>query len=659
MSVGAPPTAVRTEAASAVVEARTPTRVPFLLMLALVLSACSLIYELAAAQTMALFTANTVVWYSLVVGVFLASMGVGSWRSGRTSDEQLWPALVRVELWLTVLGAALVPLLHVGHFIYSYLHLHDRELLGIACLHVPAAVLVISIGLLTGAELPILMRLAAGPDDDRPAANAVLGTDYFGALVGGLLFPLVLLPALPLLGIGLMIACVNLAVAALIVATRLAGAPGRRRRWIALGGVAALLLFGIVQVRPLQSWMLKGYYYYIEASTHEDGLAHRLGSLSDYPEVLRERSPYQRIDLVPDPSPGISALLMGAYSQKLLREPDYPLDYMLCLNGSFQTNTRYDEVYHEWFAHVPIVALGEVPRDVLVMGGGDGLLLRELVKYDEVERITHVDIDPVLVQMSMDHPVLRTANANALRDPRIERFFDDGFRWARQHEGRFDAVFIDFPYATDYDLAKLYSREFFASVRELIKPGGFAVFDATSISLLTDADDDPQGRRFPVATSDWPVYRDTLRAAGFAPEEILPYLTTLELYPPRLLEVLNGSGVELPVDESVAVALTEADEAGDEARGQEIRAAVVEAQMANHVIALEQGFILLAPDRPEDVPLPWSDPEVRLDILTATRYGLAFETEFPMPGEVDPALVNSILRPTLPTLPWWDPRLPY
>ncbi len=659
MTVGAPP-APRVARSGTDAPPPAGARVPAILLAALVLSACSLVYELVAAQTLALLTANAVVWFSLVVGVFLASMGVGSWRSGRVPDDDLWSALVRIELKLTLLGASMVPVIQVGHFLYSYLHLHGWEQLGVACVHVPAALLVVGVGWLSGAELPILMRLAAGPRDDRPAANAVLGVDYLGALVGGLLFPLVLLPALPLFGVSLLVAAVNLAVAAIITAVRLQGAPRGGRRWAALGATAALLLAGISLAAPVQAWMLKGYYYYIEASTHEDGLAHRLGALDDYPEVLRARSPYQRIDLVYDPNPGLSATLMGAYSEKLRRAPDYPVDHMLCLNGAFQTNTRYDEIYHEWFVHVPVVALGKVPERVLLLGGGDGLVLRELVKYDEVRSIRHVDIDPVLVELAMDHPVLRTANANALRDPRIERTFDDGFRWVREHDGPYDAVFIDFPYATDYDLAKLYSREFFARIRELVAPGGFAVFDATSISILSDASDDPEGRRFvDTSVNDWPIYRDTLRAAGFAPAEIRPYLTTLEPYPPRLLEVLEGDGMELPADVSVIEALDEAEAAGDEQRVQEIRAALVATTMEQHVVALEQGFVLLAPGAPDGGPAPWSDPGVRLDVLDGTRYDLAFRVDFPFPEAVDPSLVNTILRPTLPTIPWWDPRLPY
>ena len=623
-----------------------PTVAP-VVALTFVLATCSILYELIAAQTLSLLAADTVVWYSLVVGVFLASMGIGAFRSRRIERGDEWRALLRIEIALTVAGFLIVTLLRLGHTAYTHLELQSSGDTGIFVFLAVAAVSVCTIGVLTGLELPLLMRIARTVRDESRSANVVLGVDYVGSLAGALLFSLVILPNMSVLAAGLAVASVNLVAAAWILESR---SNARPRRWeTAFVWVsAAAILAGIANADRVEQFLLRRYYYRVLLGT---SWKERFTPRPDLPRVARARSSYQEIDLLTDVAPNFMSALMPAYSHKLERDPGYPVDHVLFLNGDFQTSTRFDEVYHEWFAHVPVVASGKVPRRVLLLGGGDGLLLRELLKYDGVEHVRHVDLDPVLVTLGKTDPVLRRANGDSFRDPRVETTFEDGFQFVRRTKQQFDAVYIDFPVATNFDLAKLYSREFFDFVRRRIAPGGYAVFDSTGTSLLTEPNE--RGERWATPDNDWPVYYATLRAAGYP--KIIPYLTTLESDNVAARKILE----QFKLDDTVLAELATIEDPDErEKRRTELRASAIEQFLHFFSVQLEQGFILLFPEDRQPAA-EFTDPGVALDVLNADRYARAFGVQLAQPAEIDPDLVNSILRPTLPTRPWWQPRIGY
>ncbi len=615
-------------------------------VLAAVLAACSILYEFTAAQTLALLAANTVVWYSITVGLYLLGMGLGAFAARRLSRNlDPWTGLFRVEIALTLLGAALVPVVHLAHMTHAHL-LHAGHARWATTVFFGTAFLAsLAVGALTGLELPLLYRIARRGGRPVAATHPVLGADYLGTLAGSLAFPLLLLPHWPLLRIGLFVAGVNLAVAGVILALRLDGSLGAGRRSAVVCGVAAGLIALNLGSPRIEQYFLRKFYY---ARQSVGSLRERFAPMGGFPVVERVRSPYQAIDLVADVAPDFTARLMGIYSRKRERDPAYPRDRVLFLNGDLQFNTSFDEVYHEWFAHVPVVAAGKAPAEILLLGGGDGLLARELLKYRGVRSITHVDIDPVLPRLSLEHPVLRAASGGALADPRVERVRSDGFAFVRDSRRRWDAIYIDFPVAVDYDLARLYSREFFRFVRRRLRDGGYACFDATGIGLVSVP---APGREQTLdAANDWPVYYHTLLAAGWG--TIVPYLTTLEVENDAARAVLDEAASRLPPGSRHArlFAAAPTEEERDALRG-----AFVRDLLEAHVYMLQQGFVLLSP-RESPFTLEWRDPGVPLDVLTEERFTLSFRVRFPAPPEVDPSLVNSILRPTLPTSPVWAPR---
>ena len=126
---------------------------------ALVLAACSLLYELLIAQTLATLAANTVVWYSVTIGVYLAAMGLGALLHDKYAAGNLWARLFRVEILLSAVGAMAVPILHFTHTFSLLLDLNYLTLAGNVVFFGSAFVLIIAIGLLTGFELPVLIDL--------------------------------------------------------------------------------------------------------------------------------------------------------------------------------------------------------------------------------------------------------------------------------------------------------------------------------------------------------------------------------------------------------------------------------------------------------------------------------------------------------------------
>lgn len=151
---------------------------------AVILSACSILYELLAAQTLTLLAGCTVVWYSLTVGVFLAAMGFGALLSRRVGRESPWLGLYRIEVALTILGGLAVILIHFGHIASVHFEAHDQAGLSRLAFLGTGGAVVAAVGVLTGIELPLLMRIGRDIRDESGVANTILGLDYFGSLIG-------------------------------------------------------------------------------------------------------------------------------------------------------------------------------------------------------------------------------------------------------------------------------------------------------------------------------------------------------------------------------------------------------------------------------------------------------------------------------------------
>lgn len=415
-----------------------------LLASAFVVSTCGLIYELLASTLASYLLGDSVTQFSTIIGTYLFAMGLGSWCSRYVRRDAL-RLFIRVELLIAALGGSAACAL----FLLFPLVEHFRiALYG----------LVLAIGFLVGLEIPLLIRILRGFDFRETVSN-VLTFDYVGALVASLLFPLLLMPHLGMIRTGFLFGILNAAVAlALLLAMPRAARFGAEKLTALL--VLLALAAGFVAADRLQRWAEV-------ASYHE-------------PVIYAVSTRYQRIVLT--------------------RQQD---DLRLYLNGNLQFSSRDEYRYHEALVH-PLLGRVAHPRNVLILGGGDGLAAREVLRHPEVRRLTLVDLDDQMTALFARTPMLARLNRGALTDPRITVVNADGFRWAREAvrraDARYDAVIIDFPDPVDYSVGKLYTDNFYRAVRGLLAPGGMVVVQSTSPLVA------------PMAF--WTV-ASTLEAAGF------------------------------------------------------------------------------------------------------------------------------------------------
>jgi spermidine synthase len=154
-------------------------------------------------------------------------------------------------------------------------------------------------------------------------------------------------------------------------------------------------------------------------------------------------------------------------------------DLRLFLNSNLQFSSRDEYRYHEALVHPGLAAVAH-PRAVLVLGGGDGLAVREVLKYPTVESVTLVDLDPTMTKLFSTNPVLVRLNHGALRDPRVRIVNDDAFVWLDQQPGSFDFAVVDFPDPTSYSLGKLYTTAFYRLLGRHLSAHGAAAIQSTS-----------------------------------------------------------------------------------------------------------------------------------------------------------------------------------
>jgi spermidine synthase len=402
------------------------------LLAVFVSAACGLVYELALVAFGSYLIGDTVVQASIVLGVMVFAMGIGA-LAAKPLQGRAAAAFAVVELLLALFGGLSVLGLYAA---FAWLDLYAPALVATAFV----------LGLLIGAEIPLLMVLlqriraqAAGS-----AVADLFAADYVGALLGGLAFPFLLMPVFGQLRGALVVGAVNALVGLALVLTVFRRDLSRRSRAaLAAGSVVVALCLG---------------YAFVVA--HDFEVTARQQLYRD-PVVHAERSRYQEIVLtrsVPAVSQGVS-------------------DLRLYLNGDLQFSSVDEYRYHEALVH-PV--LNGPRRNVLVLGAGDGLAVREVLRYPGVASVTVIELDPAVVALARAEPRLRALNRGAFDDPRVRLVHADALGWLRTAGDRFDAVIVDLPDPDETATAKLYSVEFYGLVRNVLADGGRMVVQSGS-----------------------------------------------------------------------------------------------------------------------------------------------------------------------------------
>lgn len=401
-----------------------------LLLCALFLSSlCGIVYELVLGSLATYLLGNPVSQYSITIGVFLFAMGAGSYLS-RFLEEGIVRAFIFIEAALGLTGGVSVLCLNFFFsFTASYYALH--------------VFFVAVIGGMVGFEIPLLVRALKRHGELKAVIANVLALDYMGGLAGSLLFPLLMFPHLGRFLTSIVIGVMNIGAAVALIAY--VDYPGKRRSdaLFPLAAIALLLILAVFSGEITHA---------LQQRLYADDI------------VFSRRSRCQEIVLT--------------------RGGD---DFRLYLDGSLQFSTSDEYRYHEMLVHPALALLGAREKSVLILGGGDGLALREALRDPLVTRAVLVELDPEMIMLARENSSFVRINAGSLHDPRARVVTGDAYAYLRGDPGTYDCIIADFSDPHDETISKLYTVEFYRLVKRALTEGGVFVTQSTSPLSARDA----------------------------------------------------------------------------------------------------------------------------------------------------------------------------
>ena len=388
----------------------------------LLIAACGLVYELVASALASYLLGDSVLQFSTVIGTYLFAMGIGSWLS-RYITKGLVSRFITIELMVGLVGGFSSMVLFLA-FAYT------------AGFRLALYALVVMIGVLVGLEIPLLMRILRDRFEFKDVVASVLTFDYLGALAASLAFPIVLVPYLGLVRSAMLFGLVNAGIA--LWSTFIFAELLSRRRTLRASSIAVVLvlLAGMAGAKRITDTA--------EGNIYSDEV------------ILSRDSRYQHIVLTV-----------------------WKDDLRLFLNSHLQFSSRDEYRYHESLVHPGLSAFPGARR-ILVLGGGDGLAVREILKYPNVESVTLVDLDPAVTELFATHPRLTQLNAGSLTSPKVRVINADAFVWLDKTSEIYDFAIVDFPDPNNYSIGKLYTAAFYRLLSHHIRREGGFVVQSTS-----------------------------------------------------------------------------------------------------------------------------------------------------------------------------------
>lgn len=377
------------------------------------------------------FIGDSATQWSLIVSVMLFSMGLGS-RFSKYFNKNLLLKFIAIEFTLSILVsfASLFAYTAAGYTEYVGFIIYGLSIL---------------IGILIGLEIPLVIRLNEEFESLRINVASVMEKDYLGSLVGGLFFAFVGLPILGLTYTPFILGMVNFIVAILLFFVVKDALKVRAKSLISLSAIIvfAMISTGAYYAGPI---ILQG-----EQARYKDKV------------VFEKQSKYQRIVIT-----------------------QWKNDYWLYINGNQQLSTIDEDKYHEPLIH-PALNIIKERKHILVLGGGDGCAVREILKYPDVEKITLVDLDSVMTNMGKYNPILRELNEDAFHHSKVEIINTDAFNFMEKGENYYDAIIVDLPDPRSVELNRLYTLQFYQLCHLKLKKHGVLLTQAGSPYYATKA----------------------------------------------------------------------------------------------------------------------------------------------------------------------------
>ncbi len=402
---------------------KAPGREYRLLMLTtLMISGCSMVYELIISAVSSYLAGDSTLQYSVTIGLYMFALGLGSFLS-KFIKKNLWSWFANVEIGIGIIGGTCSLILFL-----AYVYLTSYQIV--------MYIEILTIGTLAGLEIPLLTRII---EEDRKELRLTLSSifsfDYIGGLIGSAAFPLLLLPSFGYFATCFLSGALNLTAAAFIVF--------KYRKRLRNSGVYR------ISVVILLCCMIAGMIFsenigsLIEGGLYRDRV------------ILSEQTEYQKIVVT--------------------KHKD---DLRLYIDGNCQFSTIDEYRYHEALVHIPL-AYAEKHDKVLVLGGGDGMAARELLKYPETH-ITLIDLDKGMTDLCSTDPQITAVNCNSLTDKRVKIVNNDAYKYLESSKDRYDVIIVDLPDPNNVTLNKLYTNVFYRLCANHLNDGGILNVQSTS-----------------------------------------------------------------------------------------------------------------------------------------------------------------------------------
>lgn len=400
-----------------------------ILIVVAVIAICGIVYELLISTAASHLLGNSIMQFSIIIGIYMSSIGLGSYLS-KFFEKNLLDRFIDVELLIALIGG------------YSILAIFWFFSYGGMFYTVVLYGLTVIIGALVGFEIPLVIRLMETNFKLKDNVANVLAIDYLGGLIGSVSFPLLFLPTLGVLKTALLVGILNIASVFWLLLKM--PAYKKRKEYFILSLIIFIFLGGtLIKAEPVG--------HYLEQSLYKDKIEVSL------------QSPYQRLVVT-----------------------KYKDDVRLFIDGNLQFSTVDEYRYHEGLVHIPA---GMIPHleNVLILGGGDGLAARELLKYPSLNAITIVDLDKALTDLFTYDKTLTKINNGSLRNPKVTVINEDALTYVENSSQFYDLIIIDLPDPRSSSLAKLYNQQFYSLIKRRLSKTGIMVTQATSPFFSRDA----------------------------------------------------------------------------------------------------------------------------------------------------------------------------
>lgn len=468
----------------------------------LVIAVCGIIYELLIGAVSSYLWGDSVFYFSVTIGLYMSAMGLGAFLS-KYIQEHLFDWFVLTELIIALVGGVSALLLF---WIYASSDFYEYGMVFIT----------VVIGTMVGMEIPLLVRILEGNESLRQNVAHVLSYDYLGGLIGSVVFPLLLLPYLGIIRTAVVLGLTNLGV----VVLNLVRHQGYLRHVPLLGlgtaGVAALLAYLLVTSEHQTQW--------VEQKLYRDQV------------IATLQTPYQHLTLT-----------------------QWHHDIRLFIDGNLQFSSLDEYRYHEALIHVPLSVVRK-PQRVLILGGGDGLAVREVLRHTGITEIKLVDIDPQMTALAQTNEVLKQLNQGSLSHPLVKVVHQDAYKFVEHDTGFYDLIVVDLPDPNQVALAKLYSLEFYHLLKHRLSYKGALVTQSTSPFFARETfwciaktmaqaglKVVPYHAEVP-SFGDWGFQLATMRAVKVSTLQLPKLATPYRFITPALLPTLFVFGEDLKVD---------------------------------------------------------------------------------------------------------------